>query len=53
MCNSTLDKLRELYASLPPRQKEDARRKISIAAMAHKIKEVRIKAQEVIEELEE
>ncbi len=53
VCNATLDKLRELYASLPPRQKEDAKRKISIAAMAHRIKEVRVKAQEVIEELEE
>jgi hypothetical protein len=53
VCSATLDRLRELYASLPPRQKEDAKRKISIAAMAHKIKEVRIKAQEVMEELEE
>ncbi|MEN6617746.1 MAG: hypothetical protein ABFD12_14425 [Syntrophorhabdus sp.] len=52
-CNATLDKLLELYPSLQPRQQEDARRKISIASMGHKIKEVRIRATEILEELED
>jgi len=51
VCTATLDKLLEVYPSLPPRQQEDARRKISIAAMGHRIKEVRIKAQDILEEL--
>ena len=51
ICTATLDRLRELYASLPPRQQEDVKRKISITSMAHRIKDVRIKAQEILEEL--
>lgn len=52
ICNATLDKLLDMYPALQPRQKEDARRKISIAAMGHRIKEVRLKASEVLEQLE-
>ncbi|MHB8110760.1 MAG: hypothetical protein ACYDHW_12105 [Syntrophorhabdaceae bacterium] len=52
VCNATLDKLLELYASFQPRQQEDVKRKISIASMGHKIKEVRTKAAEILEELE-
>ncbi len=53
ICNGTLDKLLTIYNDLQPRQKEDAKRKISIAAMGHRIKEVRVKAGEVLEQLEE
>lgn len=53
VCNGTLDKLLAIYNGLQPRQKEDARRKISIAAMGHRIKEIRVKAGEVLEQLEE
>ncbi len=52
ICNATLDKLLEIYPTLQPRQKEDARRKISITAMGHRIKEVRLKAGEIMEQLE-
>jgi hypothetical protein len=52
ICNATLDKLYELYASFQPRQQEDVRRKISIASMGHKVKEVRTRAAEILEELE-
>lgn len=51
-CIATLDKLTDIYPALQPRQKEDVRRKISIAAMGHRIKEVRIRAGEVLEQLE-
>ncbi len=53
ICSATLDKLLIIFPDLKPRQKEDTRRKISIAAMGHRIKEVRIKASEIMEELED
>ena len=46
-----LEKLAGLYASLPPRQQEDAGRKISITAMTHRVKEVRVKAEETLESI--
>lgn len=52
-CNATLDKLLELYPSLQARQQEDVKRKISIASMGHKIKEVRTRATEILEEMED
>ncbi len=52
VCKATLDKLLEIYPALKPRHKEDVRRKISIAAMGHRIKEVRAKAGEILEQLE-
>ncbi len=52
ICTATLDKLREIYSTLPPRQQEDVKRKISIAVMGHRIKEVRVRASEIMEELE-
>ncbi|MBP1748272.1 MAG: hypothetical protein H6Q52_811 [Deltaproteobacteria bacterium] len=52
ICRATLDKLLDIYPALQPRQQEDVRRKISIAAMGHRVKEVRIKAGEIIEQLE-
>ncbi len=48
---TTLEKLAGLYGTLAPRQQEDVKRKISITAMTHKIKEVRIKAEETLEEI--
>jgi len=48
---ATLEKLAGLYGSLSPRQQEDVKRKISITAMTHKIKEVRVKAEETLEEI--
>lgn len=51
ICNAALDKLLAIFNDLQPRQKEDARRKISITAMGHRIKEVRVKAGEIMEEL--
>ncbi|HOW53464.1 MAG TPA: hypothetical protein PLR60_02325 [Syntrophorhabdaceae bacterium] len=48
---ATLEKLSGLYGSMAPRQQDDAKRKISITAMTHKIKEVRVKAEEILEEI--
>ena len=52
ICMATLDRLLDIYPALPPRHKEDVRRKISIAAMGHRIKEVRVRASEIIEQLD-
>ena len=52
ICMATLEKLLEIYPALQSRQQEDVKRKISIAAMVHRIKEVRVRASEIIEELE-
>ncbi len=48
---AALEKLSGLYGTLAPRQQEDVKRKISITAMTHKIKEVRTKAERVLEEM--
>ena len=52
ICIATLEKLLEIYPTLQSRQQEDVKRKISIAAMVHRTKEVRARASEIIEELE-
>jgi hypothetical protein len=46
-----IGKLQEIYPTLPQQQKDDALRKLSIVAMTGKSREVRLKAEEVIEEL--
>ncbi|MCK9226647.1 MAG: hypothetical protein PHT96_14720 [Syntrophorhabdaceae bacterium] len=52
VCNATLNKLLDIYPTLQLRQQEDVRRKISIAAMGHRIKEIRVRAGEIIEQLD-
>jgi hypothetical protein len=46
-----IGKLQEIYPTLPQQQKDDALRKLSIVAMTGKSREVRLKAEEVMEEL--
>jgi hypothetical protein len=48
---STIDKLKEIYAKLPQPQKDDVLRKLSIVAMSDRSKEIRLKAEEILEEL--
>jgi len=48
---SVLNKLREAYNNLLPRQKEDIRRKLSILKLTDKSVEVKEKAAEVLEKL--
>ena len=52
VCTATLNKLLDIYPTLQLRQQEDVRRKISIAAMGHRIKEIRVRAGEIIEQLD-
>jgi hypothetical protein len=46
-----IGKLQEIYSTLPQQHKDDALRKLSIIAMTHKSREVRLKAEEAKEEL--
>ena len=48
---STIDKLKEIYAKLPQLQKDDVLRKLSIVAMSSRLKEIRLKTEEILEEL--
>lgn len=48
---AALEKLVIFYKSMESRQQEDMKRKVSIAAMSHRRKEVRIKAEETLEKL--
>jgi len=43
----TIEKFKELYGSLSARQKEDVKRKLSIAALTHASDEVRTRAEEI------
>ncbi len=49
---AVINKLVELYATLPQGQKDDISRKLSIAAMSDKSKEVRLRAEEALGELD-
>jgi hypothetical protein len=46
-----IGKLQEKYSTFPQQHKDDALRKLSIVAMTGKSREVRLKAEEVMEEL--
>ncbi len=48
---ATFDRLKEVYPSLQPRQKEDVRRKVSIFAMTDKSREVKLRASEILKEM--
>jgi hypothetical protein len=51
ICLDAMGKLSEIYPTLTQQQKDDALRKLSIVAMTHKAREVRLKAEEVVGEL--
>lgn len=46
-----MDKLRDIYPTVTPREKEDTRRKLSIIALTEKSAEIKERAAEVVEEL--
>lgn len=47
----TIEKLLNLYGGLTPREKEDARRKVSILAMTDKAADVKERAREIADEM--
>lgn len=47
----TFEKLKAIFPSVPPRQQEDVKRKLSIIAMTDKSKEMKKKAGALLEEL--
>jgi hypothetical protein len=46
-----IDKLRDIYATVTPREKDDARRKLSIMALTAKPEEIKESAAELLDEL--
>ena len=50
---ATMEKLKDLIKDLPPRQKEDVRRKLSIMALTEKSKTIKEGARDILDLLEE
>jgi hypothetical protein len=46
-----MDKLRDIYPTVTPREKEDTRRKLSILALTEKTREIKERAAEVVDDL--